>query len=159
MIRQDFSYWLIVSGPETGHFDAAKIAALTEEIENSTDLVNDDVTTAGPLTELRFEVDPKVGVVEQWTDMEDEIKALSVAHPDLTFSIREIGEEDKSKQRALRVKNGEILHDTYARLVPADENWDAITVNAIVDAIRDDFHQNELAEFIAARFKNAPWSY
>lgn len=154
MTRHQFSYWLTVV-PTAGWLDAETADHIAAAVRDKTGLHENDRYP----TELHFEVDPNVGTTEEVADMCDRVRELSVAHPNLVFSVREMDEEDGSRQHALRVRAGETLYEGHARVVEADTAWDDVTVKAVVDAIKNDFHQTELAHFIAARFRNSPWRY
>ena len=154
MLREDFSYWLTVAA-SNAKLDTATADAVSADVLAKMDLHESDRHP----TELHFEVDPTKGTTEEVTNMCDEMREISKKYPDLVFSIRETGETDKSRQHALRIKGGKTLFENHARVVEADILWDDVTVDAIVAAIRDDFHQNELAHFIKTRFRNTPWRY
>lgn len=154
MTRHNFSYWMTVT-PTARALDADAVDRVSAAVRERTGLHESDRCPS----ELRFEVDPAVGVTEEVVDMCDLVRELSRANPDLVFSIREQDEDDKSNQHALRVRAGETIYDGRARVVEADTAWDDVTVKAVVAALRDDFHQTELAHFIAVRFRNSPWRY
>ena len=89
MLKNDFSYWLTISGNPERLEKADKMARRLPE-----DYLVPDIDGDIPTSQLRYCVDPSSGTLEEWTDAEDTISKLAKAFPDLVISLECMDEED-----------------------------------------------------------------
>ena len=119
MLDEYFSYWLEIDG---------------KDVVNAAHMVNQDGTLEqGDISKdhAEFHVPEKYGAINSWSDMDSVLTKISAACPKTTLSGLEINETTKASCRHI-YRDGQKLLTRYSRIIDADDDYDEITVNAII---------------------------
>lgn len=119
MLDEYFSYWLDIDG---------------KDVINAAHMVNQDGTLEQVdinKNHAEFHVPEKYGTISIWSDMDSVLTKISAACPKTTLSVLEINETTKADCRHI-YRDGQKILTRYSRIVEADNDYDEITVNAVI---------------------------
>lgn len=153
MIQHEFSYWLHVKpGPNADLSDLTRIqAAMTDTgllCPQGSLVCNIDQSDHT----LSAEIDPSTGTVPEDPEIQTSIANLALIFSDFIFSLSELDEEDKSNQIYTEWSNGVQTIQRRARLIPADELYDTMTVRDIIAFLRAKRVPDAVLDSLAGQF-------
>ena len=161
MTRTRYSYWLEAvpkPGKENSGTDRLIQAMRNEGLLLPEGPLEASVKDGGI---VHAEVNPSWGTVEKDDSIAEAIGRLAASFPDFTFTLDEMDEEDKSNQTFTRWENGKLARRGFARLVPANQDYDDLTVKSILDCLRISGADDKLIDKISRDFlpgENEPGS-
>ena len=142
MVRDQFSYWLTVTG---------------EDVSKAMEMLDEDGTLTGELKspkEAEYQVSDKLGTIDEWSDVDDVMLRVSTACPKVVLSLFSVN-EDRNSERCSLYAGGSLVKESYSRVISAQEKYDSVTVNAIISRLRE-MGNASIANTIAAEFLDAP---
>lgn len=125
MIRNQYSYWLVIYG---------------EDVQQAARMVEDDGTLVcwwqKGVSTASFCVSEDLGTIEEWTDMESVLLEISTACPQVTLDMLAI-DEDTGADHCVIYHGGACVKDVYSRQVSAGDRCDYVTAEQIVQFLND----------------------
>ena len=125
MIRNQFSYWLDITGE-----DIPKAIRMLEQDGTLVCSVEQDNSAS-------FCVDEDLGTIEEWTDMETVLLSVSTGCPKAVLSMLAIDEDTKEEWR-LVLAGGSCVKDVRSRVIGADDGYDAVTMEDIAKFLEEE---------------------
>lgn len=142
MTRDQFSYWITVTpdktlpGPRGGLLKALAAALAQTPVLDPCSLLRIDPDSEEEC--LCIEVNPTVGTIEEDTGIRTALDAFVPQWPGFRFELTELDEDDKSVQIHSVWHAGKLVRRGHARLVRADEHYDRVTADLMLDFLFGD---------------------
>lgn len=145
MQHDQYSYWLTLKSESTANKDLTTAVDMLKK-DGTLKLVRQD------MLEAEFQVDEDVGTIEEWCNAVLVLPRISAAAPTVVFDMLAIDEDTGMDERYL-FYNGKLIKHLQSRIVPADAEWDRLTLNKVIETLEANHHA-EAATTIRNAFKN-----